>query len=89
MLVCPKCQKLLKKVNNSYLCSNNHCYDISKDGYVNLLLANQKHSTQPGDDIESLRKAIIFTCENKPYSSEQCCSKASSFDKNQKYQEHA
>ena len=55
MLVCPKCQKLLKKVNNSYLCLNNHCYDISKDGYVNLLLANQKHSTQPGDAIESLK----------------------------------
>ena len=40
------------------------------------------------DDIESLRKAIIFTCENKPYSAEQCCSKASSFDKNKKYQEY-
>ena len=33
MLVCPKCQKLLKKVNNSYLCLNNHCYDISKVFY--------------------------------------------------------
>ncbi|MGN1399201.1 MAG: putative RNA methyltransferase [Erysipelotrichaceae bacterium] len=54
MLICPKCQAGLRQVNNSYLCPHNHCYDISSSGYVNLLLANQKHSSQPGDDVDSL-----------------------------------
>lgn len=60
MLLCPKCLKKLTKVNNMYKCEDNHCYDIAKEGYVNLMLANQKHSINPGDDKESLNSRNDF-----------------------------
>ena len=31
------------------MCGRNHTYDISREGYVNLLLANQKNAKEPGD----------------------------------------
>lgn len=34
---CPKCQNPLIKESNSLKCSDNHCFDLSKFGYVNLL----------------------------------------------------
>ncbi len=45
----------------SYICENKHSYDISKEGYVNLLLANQKKSSDPGDSKEMLdaRKSFL------------------------------
>ena len=46
MLICPKCKSKLNKVDNTYKCINNHSYDISKYGYVNLLLSK----TNAGDD---------------------------------------
>lgn len=51
---CPVCNKPLRKENKTYLCSNRHSYDISRDGYVNLLLANQMKSKEPGDSKEMM-----------------------------------
>jgi len=51
MLICPNCQAELKKEDRIYKCANGHCFDISKEGYVNLLI---KHSSNPGDNNESL-----------------------------------
>ena len=47
---CPICQSPLVREEKSYICTNRHCYDISKEGYVNLLPANRKHAKDPGDD---------------------------------------
>ncbi len=52
MLKCPVCNKRLYIGNNSYVCDNKHTYDVSKYGYINLLLANHFHSLHPGDDKE-------------------------------------
>ncbi|MGN1345132.1 MAG: methyltransferase domain-containing protein [Traorella sp.] len=38
MILCPKCSSKLVKKMNSFVCDLNHCYDISKQGYVNLCL---------------------------------------------------
>lgn len=35
--VCPICFSAFTKSGNSLICSNRHCYDIAKSGYVNLL----------------------------------------------------
>ena len=43
LFCCPICKQKLKLVGNSLLCSNKHCFDISKLGYVNFAL-NQKQS---------------------------------------------
>ncbi len=41
ILHCPICKSDLLSNENSLLCENNHCFDISKYGYVNLLLKNK------------------------------------------------
>ena len=60
-MICPVCGKQLNKVLNTYRCLNNHCFDVSKEGYVNLLL-NSKHS---GDNKEMIRSRSLFL--NKGY----------------------
>ena len=60
ILRCPKCNEPLIKEERRYLCANNHSYDIAKEGYVNLLLVNQKHSKNPGDNDDSLSARKLF-----------------------------
>lgn len=42
MYRCPKCHAPLTVHNQSYYCENHHCYDIAKQGYVNLSLQQKK-----------------------------------------------
>ena len=65
LLACPKCHQQLHLENKTLKCENNHCYDISKRGYINLLLNPDKATNNPGDSKESLvaRKAYL----NKGY----------------------
>lgn len=46
-MICPKCKQPLIRQDQRYLCSNNHSYDIARQGYVNLLL---KNSPNHGDN---------------------------------------
>jgi 23S rRNA (guanine745-N1)-methyltransferase len=43
-----------------YRCENNHCYDLAREGYVNLLLANQKKSKDAGDSKEMIQARRRF-----------------------------
>ena len=47
---CPNCKQPLGEKGNSLVCENNHCFDKSKSGYVNLLLSNKMNSKTPGDN---------------------------------------
>lgn len=49
MFICPICKSKLNKTGDSYRCENNHSFDIARQGYVNLLPVNKKHSDNPGD----------------------------------------
>ena len=60
-MICPKCKKELFIENNTYKCQNNHSYDISKEGYVNLLLSR----TDAGDSKDLVNGRINFL--NKGY----------------------
>lgn len=64
-LACPKCHMPLQLEHKTFKCVHNHCYDISKRGYINLLLNSDKATNNPGDSKESLvaRKAYL----NKGY----------------------
>ena len=53
MFICPVCQQVLVKEDHEYKCPNGHSYDLAKEGYVNLLLANQKKAFS-GDPKDSL-----------------------------------
>lgn len=57
IIICPKCKEKLSKVNNSYKCLNNHSFDISKEGYVNLLLS--KTNTGDNDLLVKARHSFL------------------------------
>lgn len=61
MIRCPICKEPLVKQERSCRCVNNHCFDIAKQGYVNLLPVQQKHSAAPGDSREQVvaRRAFL------------------------------
>lgn len=47
---CPVCGQKLMKEGKVLSCEKKHSYDIASQGYVNLILANQKRSKDPGDN---------------------------------------
>lgn len=49
LFVCPLCQSTFKQINNTQICTNNHHFDIAKEGYLNLLPVQAKSSKNPGD----------------------------------------
>ena len=53
-LICPICEKLLSRQENRFLCPENHSFDIARQGYVNLLPIQRKHSAHPGDTREQV-----------------------------------
>lgn len=59
-LKCPVCQEKLIKTDNTFKCEKNHSYDISSKGYTNMLLANQRHSINPGDSKEMILSRVRF-----------------------------
>ena len=46
--VCPVCSGALENRDKSLVCEKNHCFDLSKSGYVNLLMSQK--SGNHGDD---------------------------------------
>lgn len=49
-LICPVCSKKLSVDGRAYKCESNHCFDISKFGYVNLLMSQRSSDKRHGDD---------------------------------------
>jgi len=59
--LCPLCQQTLTLTDQSYCCKNNHSFDQAKQGYVNLLPVQFKHSKDPGDNknMVAARRAFL------------------------------
>lgn len=57
---CPVCKNILADCGSLYRCENNHCFDKSKFGYVNLLCSNQSSSKRHGDDRLMIRARRDF-----------------------------
>ena len=53
-LLCPICGEQLNRADRQYRCSRNHSFDVARQGYVNLLVVQQKHSLNPGDTREQV-----------------------------------
>ena len=73
-LICPVCKQDLEKENRTYKCSNNHCFDIAKQGYVNLLQSQQSKLKRHGDDklMINSRTAFLDKGYYKPLQKEIC-----------------
>ena len=64
LLACPVCQSALAWRGGpvpGLACENDHRFDVARQGYVNLLLADQRESAEPGhtrDMLEARRAAL-------------------------------
>ena len=56
--ICPVCKKPLYRKEKSYFCLNNHCFDIAKGGYVNLLMSSK--TGNHGDDSLMVKSRTAF-----------------------------
>lgn len=65
MIKCPVCSSLLIEEEKLYRCLNNHSFDKNKKGYTNLLLSNQMHSIDPGDNLDMVKARVNFLKTNK------------------------
>ncbi len=59
--LCPLCQQDLIFADKSFVCLNKHRFDQAKEGYVNLLPVQHKHSKDPGDNnsMVNARRAFL------------------------------
>lgn len=62
-LLCPICGAPLARGEKALVCPSHHSFDIARQGYVNLLPVQQKHSQDPGDTREQVlsRRAFLDT----------------------------
>ncbi len=58
--ICPVCKEQLNINGKSYLCPSCHTFDVSKDGYVNLLMSRQSSLKRHGDDKLMVRARRDF-----------------------------
>ena len=59
-LICPICGEPLEHQEKSFRCPKNHSFDMARQGYVNLLTVQQKHSLLPGDTREQVLSRRAF-----------------------------
>ncbi len=58
--ICPVCKHKLNKSESQYVCTQGHSFDVSKDGYVNLLMSQQSSAKRHGDDKLMVRSRRDF-----------------------------
>lgn len=51
-ILCPLCRLPIERGDKVWRCGSNHCFDVAREGYVNLLPVQHKHSKEPGDDAQ-------------------------------------
>lgn len=57
---CPLCTQPLRREEKRYVCPQGHSFDIARQGYVNLLTVQQKHSLDPGDTRQQVLSRRAF-----------------------------
>ena len=60
VLACPVCQQPLHSQPKRLCCDANHSFDMARQGYFNLLLANHKRSKAPGDSADMVQARQRF-----------------------------
>ena len=60
-VICPLCGGAFTLAERAWRCVNGHAFDLAREGYVNLLPVQHKHSREPGDrpDSISARRAFL------------------------------
>ena len=65
---CPICVGKLNQEGRVWRCGQGHSFDVARQGYVNLLPVQHKHSRQPGDTREQVlsRRAFLESGAYQP-----------------------
>lgn len=58
--LCPVCRAPLTTGTAAWRCAGGHAFDVAREGYVNLLPVQHKHSRSPGDSAGMLRARRAF-----------------------------
>ena len=60
-VICPVCGEKLNPDGSRLVCGEGHSFDVARQGYVNLLTVQQKHSKSPGDTRQQVlcRRAFL------------------------------
>ncbi len=58
--ICPVCREKLDEKEKTYVCANNHSFDISSEGYVNLASAKKMNTEISGDAADTCRARKKF-----------------------------
>ena len=59
-LLCPVCGAPIEPGEKVWRCRTGHSFDVARQGYVNLLPVQQKHSLHPGDTPEQVHARRRF-----------------------------
>ena len=59
-LTCPVCGGALHREERSLRCGAGHCYDLARQGYVNLLRTNRSKDKRHGDDKRMVAARTAF-----------------------------
>ena len=57
---CPLCGGALTRAEGRCFCPAGHSFDVAREGYVNLLPVNRRHSKDPGDDKQMVAARTTF-----------------------------
>lgn len=60
LFCCPVCGGQLQRAEGRFFCPRGHSFDLAREGYVNLLPANRRHSANPGDDRDMVHARTHF-----------------------------
>lgn len=60
VLICPLCAGTFDRGPQTWRCTQGHSFDVAREGYVNLLPVQYKHSREPGDRPVSLASRRAF-----------------------------
>lgn len=64
LYLCPICKNELVRRENSFVCSDNHSFDVARSGYINLLPSSKMNSKTPGDSKEMVAARRDFLDKN-------------------------
>lgn len=59
-LRCPVCGGPLEQKDRALRCPKRHSFDLAREGYVNLLAIQRRHTREPGDSREMVRARRAF-----------------------------
>ncbi|MDB5985413.1 MAG: methyltransferase protein [Nevskia sp.] len=68
LFICPLCRAPLQADAKVWRCAQGHSFDVAREGYVNLLPVQHKHSRAPGDnaDMVTARREFLQAGHYQP-----------------------